>query len=131
MKKKVVAYLGSAFLALLFVFIISDLFLIFKDLCHQTKHPIEYFLPGHNSLILFLFFVFVAFILQFILFEFLFNIEKFLKYLLIIIGISILIFGCDIFSKQIYNSCLVLSASFFLYSIFNYLIYKKVILAMG
>jgi hypothetical protein len=125
MNKRPILYLVPAILGVLIVFGIYDFTSAIQNFYYHQKRPLNDFFSGVAFLLIFILISTIAIILQFILFRFLFRIDRFLKYLTIILGISILIFLSYYFLDSSFDNGISFSIGFFVYAIPNYFIYKK------
>jgi hypothetical protein len=124
MNKRLITYLIPPLLGLLVVFGICDLISLIQNFYYHQNRGLGDFIPGLGFYVAFSMVLIVAVILQFTLFRFLFRFERLFKYLITVLIVSIAVLVI-IYYVNTFDFGAFLSLGFFIYSIVNYLIYKK------
>jgi len=123
-QKKAVLNITCSIVGVLGVLFIFDVVSLIEDLYFKQKRSIVSFLPGTGFILAFCFFLFIGVVLQIILFRFLYRLKSLFKALITIVIAVLIISTAYIFSKS-FDTGIVLSIGFVVYTMLNFLTQKK------
>lgn len=122
--KKALLNITCSTVGVLCVLFVYDILSFLENLYFKQKRSLVNFLPGGGFILAFCFFMFIGVVLQIVLFKFLYPLKSLFKMLItVVIAIVVVLTSC-VFSKS-FDTGIVLSIGFMVYTTVNFSTYKK------
>jgi len=118
-------YILPVVFGVLGVFVIADAISLFQNFYYHQKRNLTDFLPGAGFLFALIFLWFVMFVLQIVLFQFLYRLKLFIKFASVIVAVSTVLTALSYAFGQPIDTALLYAVGFLIYSILNYFVHRR------
>ena len=126
----IVKYIAPVIVGVLSVLFIGDLISIFQNFYYHQNWKATDFLPGAGFFLALSFLLFITFIAQLTLFQFLYKLEKLVWISTAIVGVSILAGVIYFLCGKSFEMGVFYAAGFLVYSIVNFFVNKSLSLVL-